>query len=56
MATEYLFQMPVRSMTLTTRADTVMCLVWFQMPVRSMTLTTHTRQPHRVNICSFQGH
>ena len=34
------FQMPVRSMTLTTIAERYPELELFQMPVRSMTLTT----------------
>ena len=34
------FQMPVRSMTLTTYVTGVVNAIMFQMPVRSMTLTT----------------
>ena len=36
----YSFQMPVRSMTLTTKAADTVPGTSFQMPVRSMTLTT----------------
>ena len=35
-----LFQMPVRSMTLTTVKNLIKGYTEFQMPVRSMTLTT----------------
>ena len=38
-----LFQMPVRSMTLTTAAPREEIPSEFQMPVRSMTLTTIAR-------------
>ena len=37
---KYLFQMPVRSMTLTTVVEIFNVGAQFQMPVRSMTLTT----------------
>ena len=37
---KYSFQMPVRSMTLTTMTYISHCSKTFQMPVRSMTLTT----------------
>ena len=37
------FQMPVRSMTLTTAHVAVVGQFGFQMPVRSMTLTTEGR-------------
>ena len=37
------FQMPVRSMTLTTLDPVTMIKLVFQMPVRSMTLTTQAQ-------------
>ena len=39
-----MFQMPVRSMTLTTNNLNGMASIVFQMPVRSMTLTTLTHR------------